>query len=115
VISWSVWTRVSNTTPAEDQVVASVPNADKPLVSAPHKPEPPYSDDIHVRTVPVPVQAAKATTPTRIRRSRTVLKTIAAQEPKFTKEEIYAYDQLMLALSITSDKLGQVREKAIGE
>jgi hypothetical protein len=33
----------------------------------------------------------------------------------FTKEEIYAYNQLMLALSITSDKLNLVKEKIPGE
>ena len=34
---------------------------------------------------------------------------------KLTKEEIYAYNRLMLALSITGDKLNLVREKINGE
>ncbi len=41
---------------------------------------------------------------------------IAAKKPttKFTKQEIYAYDQLMLALSITSSKLKLVQDKVDG-
>jgi hypothetical protein len=116
-ISWSVWTRVSNLPPAGDQAAASIPNTDKTPVSAPHKPVPPYSGDIDPPKAAGPDHFAKVSTrPSKIRRNRTVLRTIPAQsKPEFTKEEIYAYDQLMLALSITSDKLGQVREKAIGE
>lgn len=113
VISWSVWTLGSKNPSADDQAGASVSNVDKLPVSAPHKPAPPYSRDIDVTQ---PRQVATIATRPKIRKNRTVLKIIPARnKPEFTKEEIYAYDQLMLALSITSDKLGQVRDKAMGE
>jgi hypothetical protein len=41
-------------------------------------------------------------------------KEIASDAPVLTKEEKYAYDQLMLALSITSSKLKIVRDKVDG-
>lgn len=112
-ISWSVWMGTSNTLPAGDQAAGPGPAIVTP--APPRKPEPPYSFGIVPSVAQGPTHIARVARP-KIRRNRTVLRTIPAEiEPKFTKEEIYAYDQLMLALSITSDKLNLVREKTVGE
>ena len=48
--------------------------------------------------------------------SKSVVRTPApkVQQPKFTNEELYAYNQLMIALSITSSKLKIVKDKVNG-
>jgi hypothetical protein len=111
VISWSVWKLASNTSPVEDRAAGPAPGT-----VAPAAPGKPGSGDKDTPATRETRQVAQVTPRPKIRRGRTLLKTIPAEiKPKFTREEIYAYDQLMLALSITSDKLNLVREKAIGE
>jgi hypothetical protein len=53
---------------------------------------------------------------TNIRQKQTKARNIKAIKPdtQLTKEEQYAFDQLMLALSITGSKLKQVRDKVEG-
>lgn len=115
LISWSVWMRASNTRALDEQAL-SIPTADMPLPHAPAKPPPPYTVENRPPVPPGPKQIAEVSARPKTRRERVVLRTIPAESgPKFTKEEIYAYDQLMLALSITSDKLNLVREKVVGE
>jgi hypothetical protein len=117
-IAWGGWMQLSTVAPVEDQAfVAAPPIEDQQtptnnLIALP-------SDPVGPAVAPAPTIVRTVHRPLRNKRGggRTVLHTPPAEAPKpeFTKEEIYAYDQLVLALSITSDKLGQVREKAIGE
>jgi len=113
-IAWGAWMQASRITGPSDVGFASVSPIESPAAPVIDKFEP------AVEPPPAPApQIIKAAYRPRLKKrtERTVLRTIPAEGPKpeFTKEEIYAYDQLVLALSITSDKLGQVREKAIGE
>ena len=73
-----------------------------------------------VRTAPpvmrkdlIPVRLS--TTPRKVTAIKTVHKAFQRKpEVKFTNEELYAYNQLMLALSITSSKLKIVNDKVNG-
>lgn len=58
----------------------------------------------------------KKIVPLTARRNQTIVQTIAFKKPpvKLSKEETYAYNQLMLALSITSSKLKIVEDKIYG-
>lgn len=54
--------------------------------------------------------------PTKIRQNNLIARNVVAKKPALilTKEEKYAYDQLMLALSITGSKLKLVSDKVSG-
>ncbi|MGI8787080.1 MAG: hypothetical protein ACR2HG_04870 [Pyrinomonadaceae bacterium] len=76
--------------------------------------------DLVVKKVAIPKRSVepkavkiRKTVPIIARQNKIVAQNIKVKKPtvKFTKEEIYAYDQLMLALSITSSKLKLVKDK----
>ncbi|MDQ3374493.1 MAG: hypothetical protein M3521_11480 [Acidobacteriota bacterium] len=80
-------------------------------------------DDLIVENVKTPKQSVKRNivkirkiAQTNIRQNNLTARNAAAKKPavKLTKEEKYAYDQLMLALSITSEKLKLVSDKIDG-
>ena len=79
--------------------------------------------DLIVEKVEIPKQSVKRnivkinkTVPTVYRPNDLIARNIKVKKPdvKLTKEEKYAYDQLMLALSITSSKLKLVSDKVDG-
>lgn len=117
VIMWALWFPVSNpnTVPAPEQAL-TLP-ADTRSQEIDNKPDVPVIVDLKA---PAPTRAAghykkavqKAVRPVAV--TARVKKPAPAAQP-FTKEEIYAYNRLMLALSITSDKLNLVKEKIPGE
>jgi hypothetical protein len=112
-IGWGAWVQESGFKAMPDEAFVA-----GPLIESPTPPvdrfepglEPDHAPDASIIKTAYRPRPAKRT-------ARTVIRTkpAEARKPEFTKEEIYAYGQLVLALSITSDKLGQVREKAIGE
>jgi hypothetical protein len=80
-------------------------------------------NDLIVGKVGKPKRAAKQNVaqvrkvvPTKIRQNNLIARNVEAKKPevKLTKEEKYAYDQLMLALSITGSKLKLVSDKVSG-
>ena len=119
VISWALWVPVPNpddTGPASEQ--AFTPPTDTGLQAAP---DPVNGPDLQVAVdVRAPAGSIghykkavrKAARPVAV--TARVKKPALVTEP-FTKEEIYAYNRLMLALSITSDKLNLVKEKIPGK
>jgi len=79
--------------------------------------------DLIVEKVEAPKQSfkqnivkARKVVPTKVRRNNLIARNVVAKKPAviLTKEEKYAYDQLMLALSITSSKLKLVSDKVSG-
>jgi hypothetical protein len=81
------------------------------------------SGEVMVDKVATPKQSIKRnivkirkSVPTNAQPNNLIARNIEAKKPevKLTKEEKYAYDQLMLALSITSSKLKLVSEKVSG-
>ena len=81
------------------------------------------SGDVIVEKVEAPNQSvkrnfvkARGILPTNVRPNNLIARNVVAKKPevKLTKEEKYAYDQLMLALSITSSKLKLVSDKVSG-
>jgi hypothetical protein len=118
-VAWGIWIQFSGAggrAPRTD-IVEARPDDAQPPAAVPHKPVPPYIGDIDGPAGTEPRRFTKISTRSapKNRARRMAPRPVQTERPKFTKEEIYAYDQLVLALSITSDKLGQVREKAIGE
>lgn len=80
-------------------------------------------DSLIVEKVEAPKQSvkrnvikARKVVPTNIRPNNLIARNVVVKKPevKLTKEEKYAYDQLMLALSITSSKLKLVSDKVSG-
>ena len=80
-------------------------------------------DDLIVEKVETPKQSVKRNivkirkiVPTNVRQNNLIARNVEAKKPavKLTKEEKFAYDQLMLALSITSSKLKIVKDKIDG-
>jgi len=78
------------------------------------------SDDLIVEKVEVPKQSLKSNVakvkkpvPAIVRQNKLTVQNVAVKKPtvKLTKEEKYAYSQLMLALSITSSKFKMVKDK----
>ncbi|MBA4125206.1 MAG: hypothetical protein H0X72_22425 [Acidobacteria bacterium] len=76
-----------------------------------------------IKKVEVPRQSAeqkiikvRKLVPATVRQNKTIAQNVQVKKPtvKLTKDEKYAYDQLMLALSITSSKLKLVEEKIYG-
>jgi len=79
-------------------------------------------NDLIVKKVEVPKQSAeqkiirvRKPVPASVRQNKTIAQNVEVKKAvKLTKEEKYAYNQLMLALSITSSKLKLVEEKIYG-
>ena len=80
-------------------------------------------NDLIVEKVEAPKQTVKRNVvkirkvvPTNIRQNNLMARNVEVKKPAviLTKEEKYAYDQLMLALSITSSKLKLVSDKVSG-
>lgn len=116
-VVWGAWMKFSPVSDQGTQISTVMPMVVTPSALVPGKPAPPYIQKTIAPKAPETVQFTRtiARRPSKAHESHPVTIAVAANgKPKFTKEEIYAYDQLVLALSITSDKLGQVREKAIG-
>lgn len=114
VISWTLWNRApapSNAFP--DQAETHVR---PPVTASPEK----APDN---RAVNGPSRAAVRTGHRKSAMKKSVRQAGVAARARnnktdtvnLTKEEIYAYNRLVLALSITSDKLNLVKEKITGE
>jgi len=119
IISLGVWFQFSNKNfeVAKDSTKTIAPSviekiADETPVGKP--------DDSIVRIVETPKQSVKRnvvkikkSVPAIDRQNKTIARNIEDKKPtvKLTKEEKYAYDQLMLALSITSSKFKMVKDK----
>ncbi len=80
-------------------------------------------DDLIIKKVEVPEQFAeqkiikvRKPIPVSVRQNKPITQNVQVKKPtvKLTKDEKYAYDQLMLALSITSSKLKLVEDKIYG-
>jgi hypothetical protein len=115
VISWALWAPVSNPNPSPAPEQAVTRPAEEILNTVNNKQDVPVAVDVKapVRTAGHYKKAVKkAVRPVAV--TARVNKQKPAAQP-FTKEEIYAYNRLMLALSITSDKLNLVKEKIPGE
>ena len=121
VIALGIWLQISRND-AETQ--ASLTETAKPEIVVP-TPKPPIGDpDIlpvdnieNSKRIPArKISAIRKNVPAKIFRKETKARNIKATKPdvKLTKEEQYAYDQLMLALSITSSKFRLVKDKIEG-
>jgi hypothetical protein len=115
VISWALWAPIAglNAVPAPEQ--AFTKPAEEILDTVDTKPDVPVTVDVKAPASNIghyKKAVKKAVRPVAV--TARVKKMAPAAQP-FTKEEIYAYNQLMLALSITSDKLNLVKEKIPGE
>jgi len=122
VVSLGVWLQISS---EEIEVAKDSTETTAPLVSkkvsdeiADEKP-----DNLIVKKVEAPKQSAeqkivmvRKLVPAIVRQNKTIAQNVQVKKPtvKLTKDEKYAYDQLMLALSITSSKLKLVEEKIYG-
>ena len=80
-------------------------------------------DDLIAEKVEAPKQAVerdvvriKKSVPAMARQNKTIARNVEVKKPavKLTKEEKYAYDQLMLALSVTSSAFKKVKDKVEG-
>jgi len=80
-------------------------------------------NDLIVEKTAIPKQSIepkvikiKRIAPANVRQNRLIAQNVEAKKPivKLTKDEKYAYDQLMLALSITTSKLRLVTDKIEG-
>jgi hypothetical protein len=122
VVSLGVWLQISSETNevAKDSTETTAPLVSKKVSDeiADEKP-----DDLIVKKVEVPKQFAeqkitkvRRLVPAIVRQNKTIAQNVQVKKPtvKLTKDEKYAYDQLMLALSITSSKLKLVEEKIYG-
>jgi len=115
IISWALWAPIAgpDTVPAPEQAF-TLP-AEETLDSVENKPNMPVTVGVKA---PSPSRTAghyKKAVKKAVRPVTAKVKKPAPAAQPFTKEEIYAYNQLMLALSITSDKLNLVKEKIPGE
>ncbi len=81
------------------------------------------SDDSIVKKVAMPKQFVernlvkiKKPVPAIVRQNKLIARNVEVKKPtvKLTKEEKYAYDQLMLALSVTSSTFKKVKDKVEG-
>ncbi len=111
-IAWGFWLRVSN------DKLAIVEDMSQPMV-VPIKIIFPIAPKGVSETAFQPVDKRIIQTKSVSRQNTTNLvfnqktsKVSATKEVKLTKEEKFAYDQLMLALSITGSKLKEVKDKA---
>ncbi len=121
IVSLGVWLQISNEKieVAKDSTEATVTPVSKKVFDkiADEKP-----DDLTVKKVEVQKQSAeqkfikvRKIVPASVRQNKTIAQNVEVNKAiKLTKEEKYAYNQLMLALSITSSKLRLVEEKIYG-
>ncbi len=122
IVSLGVWLQISSEKieVAKDstETITQPVNKKVPYDIADEKP-----DDLIVKKVEVPKQAAeqkitkvRKLVPASVRQNKTIAQNVQVKKPtvKLTKDEKYAYNQLMLALSITSSKLKLVEEKIYG-
>ena len=115
VIMWALWAPVSNPNRVSAPEQAIARPAEEILDTVDNKPDVPVIVDVKAPASNIghyKNAVKKAVRPVAV--AARVKKPAPAAAP-FTKEEIYAYNQLMLALSITSDKLNLVKEKIPGE
>ncbi len=72
--------------------------------------------EISEQSVGQKVSKVRKVVPVIARQNKTIAKNLKVKKPtvRLSKEEKYAYDQLMLALSITSSKLKLVKDKIEG-
>jgi hypothetical protein len=117
VIFWTLWAPVFNPNAVSAPEQAITRPAEETLDTVDNKPDMPATvgtkAPARTRTAAYYKKAAQGAI-------RPVAVTARVKKPApvaapFTKEEIYAYNQLVLALSITSDKLNLVKEKIPGE
>jgi type III secretory pathway component EscV len=122
IISLGVWLQISNNKVeiAKNSTETIAPQIDERVADETSVKQ---SDDSIVEKVEIPEQPARQ----KITKIRKVVQPIARQNKliaqnvevkkptvKLTKEEKFAYDQLMLALSITSSKFKMVKDKVEG-
>lgn len=121
IIALGVWLQVLKN---NAEVPADLTQTAKPEIAEP-PPETPVGDPdvLPVENVENPKQfsarkiaAIRRIVPVKISRKETKARNVRATKPdvRLTKEEQYAYDQLMLALSITSSKFKLVKDKVEG-
>ncbi|MDQ3748848.1 MAG: hypothetical protein M3367_07535 [Acidobacteriota bacterium] len=122
VVSLGVWLQISSETieVAKDSTETTAPLLSEKVFDeiADEKP-----NNLIIKRVEVPKQSAeqkivkvRKLVPASVRQNKTIAQNVQVKKPtvKLTKDEKYAYDQLMLALSITSSKLKLVEEKIYG-
>jgi hypothetical protein len=117
VISWVLLGRAFNPDkgPIQEQVLTQLGGTTLEGPPAVDRPDSPVSGEVKppARTAGHNIKApGKPVRPVAVT-ARAKRRLPAAET--FTREEIYAYNQLVLALSITSDKLNLVKEKIPGE
>jgi hypothetical protein len=121
IIALGVWLQVLNN---NSQVGADLTETVKPEIVMPTPKTPVGDPDVlpvenveNAKRFPArKIIATRRNVPVNIRRKETKVRNTKATKPdeKLTKEEQYAYDQLMLALSITSSKFKLVKDKVEG-
>lgn len=122
IVSLGVWMKFSSEKieVAKDSTETTAPQVNKKVSDEIVDERP---NDLIVKKVEVPKQSAEQKTikvrtlvPASVRQNKTIAQNVQVKKPtvKLTKDEKYAYDQLMLALSITSSKLKLVEEKIYG-
>jgi hypothetical protein len=122
VICFGIWLQVSSNKIeiAEDLSRKTAPLIDEKIAKAPTVKE---QDDSIVEKVEIPklyderkiIKVRKIVQPD-ARQNKTIARSVEGKKltVQLTKEEKYAYDQLMLALSITSSKFKIVKDKVDG-
>ncbi len=126
VFSLGVWLQISSEKieVAKDSTETLAPQISKKVSDkiADEKPDD-LPNNLVIKKVEVPRQSAEQKiikvrkfVPATVRQNKTIAQNVQVKKPpvKLTKDEKYAYDQLMLALSITSSKLKLVEEKIYG-
>ena len=119
IISLGVWLQISSEKikVAKDSTETTAPQVSKKVS---HEIVDEKSDDSIIKKVEVSKQSVeqkitkvRKLVPTSVRQNKTIAQNIRVKKPavELTKEEKYAYNQLMLALSITSSKLKLVTDK----
>ncbi len=122
IVSLGVWLQIltEKIEVTKDSTETTAPQVSKKVSDeiAAEKP-----DDLIVKKVEVPKQSAeqkiikvRKLVPASVRQNKPIAQNVQVKKStvRLTKDEKYAYDQLMLALSITSSKLKLVEEKIYG-
>ncbi len=122
IVAFGIWLEFSSKRieVAKDSAETVTPKVDEKSLDGILVEKPVYSIvkkvEIQKHSVKRNIDKIRKNVPTKIRQNNLIVRNIAAKKPavKLTKEEKYAYDQLMLALSITSSKLKLVTDKIDG-
>jgi len=122
IVCLGVWLQLSPEKPevAKGSIETIAPQIDKKDLDANVVEKPNDSivgmDETPKQSVRRNIVKIRKVVPTRIRQNNLIARNVVTKKPavKLTKEEKYAYDQLMLALSITSSKLRLVSDKVSG-